>query len=174
LSVVAEKVIIKMMMSVQAEKPSDMQASEGGPVLVALSREECLRLLRSKRVGRLAVDVDRRPQIFPVNYAVADDGSVVVRTEAGTKLSYASQWWVAFEVDEVDREGRSGWSVVVRGIAFDISRSLDHRSESLRHLRVDSWAPGPPSRRLAISPEVVMGRRLVSSGPGISPHRGGT
>ncbi len=116
-------------------------------------------------MGRLAVVAGGRPDIFPVNYSVADDGSVLVRTDPGTKLSEGSQWWVAFEVDETEEADRSGWSVVVKGLAFDVTRTLDPRSRRLQRLSVDSWAPGPRARLLAITPEVVTGRRLLPRPP---------
>jgi Pyridoxamine 5'-phosphate oxidase len=53
-------------------------------VLEELSLTECLALLTSHRVGRVAVVVDGQPVILPVNYRT-DDGTVVFRTDAGTK-----------------------------------------------------------------------------------------
>ncbi|MEY2957656.1 MAG: hypothetical protein RLZZ01_224, partial [Actinomycetota bacterium] len=41
--------------------------------------DECWRLLERHEVGRLAVSVSDRPDIFPVNYVV-DQGGIVFRT----------------------------------------------------------------------------------------------
>jgi nitroimidazol reductase NimA-like FMN-containing flavoprotein (pyridoxamine 5'-phosphate oxidase superfamily) len=49
---------------------------------IELSATESWALLRQTDVGRLAVIVDDRPDIFPVNYLV-DHGSVVIRTAPG-------------------------------------------------------------------------------------------
>ena len=85
--------------------------------LEVLDEDECWRLLESRTVGRLAVDVGGHPDIFPVNYVI-HDRMVVIRTEAGTKLAGAGLGTsVAFEIDESDESGSSGWSVVVRGRA---------------------------------------------------------
>ena len=67
-------------------------------------------------VGRLVVVDNGRPLIFPVNYAL-DGEAPVFRTASGTKLWASTHAPVAFEVDSIDREARSGWSVVVHGIA---------------------------------------------------------
>lgn len=163
------------------ETPADRRGPEAdAPVevhrdseLVDLSRDECLELLRTRSVGRLSVVADGRPDVFLVNYAVADDGSVVVRTEAGTMLTASGQWWVAFEVDDVDAGARGGWSVVVRGVAFDVTETLDARSVHLQNLVVDTWAPGPRARRLAVTPEIVTGRRL-NAAPDPASDEGGS
>ena len=72
-----------------------------------LTAKECLELLRGAHVGRIAVVVDGRPEIFPINFAV-DHGTVVFRTAAGTKLeAIAERHPIAFESDgrsEVDAD----------------------------------------------------------------------
>ena len=67
--------------------------------LEELSESECLRLLRRHSLGRIALVVDEKPQIFPINYAL-QDRIIVFRTAPGTKLSYAPSSNVAFEIDE--------------------------------------------------------------------------
>lgn len=82
-----------------------------------LSWEECLDLLRTGSIGRIAVTHRALPAIVPVNYTISG-GRVVFRTEPGGMLARAcADTVVAFEVDELDRSGRSGWSVLVVGMA---------------------------------------------------------
>ena len=65
---------------------------------------ECWLLLGQSEVGRLAVAIRNRPDIFPVNYAV-DGESIVINTAPGTKLAAAVLGRsVAFEVDLIDPE----------------------------------------------------------------------
>lgn len=54
-----------------------------------LTDDECWELLRTATVGRLAVDVGGRPDIYPINFVI-DDGTIVFRTGAGTKLAAAA------------------------------------------------------------------------------------
>ena len=62
-----------------------MKHSKAEPRLEELSEPECLELLAQQTLGRVAIVVDGRPQIFPVNYAMYGD-VIVLRTAPGTKL----------------------------------------------------------------------------------------
>lgn len=75
--------------------------------LALLARDECEQLLRTQRVGRVAVWTDR-PAVFPVVYAMLDD-DVVFRTAPGEKLVAAVlHRTVAFEVDAFDGDEHTG------------------------------------------------------------------
>src|SRR3954452_5292991 len=91
--------------------------------LVELGPEECLRLLRTRQVGRVAFVADGQPLILPVNYAV-DAATIVFRTDRGTKLAAMPLTRVAFEADDIDEVGAQGWDVVVQGHADDITDSI--------------------------------------------------
>lgn len=52
-----------------------------------------------------------------MNYALNQAGVIVIRTNAGTKLAAAVHAKVTFEADYIDQQTRSGWSVLVRGLA---------------------------------------------------------
>ena len=56
--------------------------------MTILEENTCWELLRDAEVGRLAVSIGERPDIFPVNFVV-DHGSIVFRTAEGTKLAAA-------------------------------------------------------------------------------------
>lgn len=88
--------------------------------LRVLSGDECVELLRRHRLGRLAVGLEGWPAILPVNYFF-DGTSVVIRTAPGAMLEEAPLAAVAFEIDDADRYGDWGWSVLVQGPAFDIT-----------------------------------------------------
>src|SRR3982751_6211871 len=83
----------------------------------ALSWAECLDHLRNATVGRVGVTHRALPAIVPVNYALPG-GKVVFRTEPeGMLASACASSVVAFEVDDVAPDGRSGWSVLAVGVA---------------------------------------------------------
>lgn len=85
-----------------------------------LTREECYDRLRSARVGRIAFVTQGDPIILPVNHAVDGEG-IVFRTAPGSKLLAGdAELRVAFEVDGFDVDRRTGWSVLVRGIASTV------------------------------------------------------
>src|SRR3712207_8736239 len=62
--------------------------------------------------------------LFRSNYGM-DGETIVIRTSPGTKLSATQHANVTFEVDEIDQFARSGWSVLVRGLADRKSTRLN-------------------------------------------------
>ena len=125
--------------------------------LGVLSEARCFELLAKQSFGRLAFWSDDMPLILSVNY-VFEKPSIVVRTGPGVKFEQTPMARVAFEIDEADPLGRWGWSVVAQGHSFDITSSLDHRSEALRKLAVTPWAPGDKPSWLDVSATRVSGR----------------
>src|SRR5690349_8530013 len=93
-------------------------------VLEVLDEHRCLEYLHSATLGRVAFRSGEVVDIFPVNYAC--DGSIVIyRTAAGTRLARAPREHVAFEADGWDAEHGTGWSVVLRGVALDVTDGAD-------------------------------------------------
>lgn len=127
--------------------------------LKELSSEECRQLLADHHVGRLAVVVGGQPIIFPVNY-VFDGERVVFRTDDGLKLRHAPLRRVAFEIDGIDEAAGTGWSVVVQGSTYEITRAVDRHSEELRRLPVAPFAPGEKAHWIEILPLEISGRRI--------------
>ena len=123
--------------------------------------DECLRLLATEEVGRLAVTLAGQPRIFPVNYAL-DGDAIVFRTASGTKLEATSRSLAAFEVDRLSPASGMGWSVVVEGIAEEIT-SADAPSlrERLAALPVRPWAPGDRLHYVRIVPLAITGSRFL-------------
>jgi hypothetical protein len=112
--------------------------------------------LRSQEIGRLAVAIENRPDIFPVNHVV-DHGTVVFRTAEGTKWAAAILGTsVAFEVDgEMTGEA---WSVVIKGRAVDIENMYEF-FDAL-DLPLYPWHRAPKHRFVRIIPDEVTGRRF--------------
>lgn len=130
--------------------------------LVALSPQECLRLLRSHlvHVGRLGVtDVDGQPLIMPVNYFL-DGDAVVIRIEPDSLLAQrALGRRVAFEVDHVDPAWQEGWSVLMQGIAHQVTEEVE--LARLRRLPLRPWAPGERPLYMRIVPRFITGRQIL-------------
>ena len=134
--------------------------ADGAGALSVLSDATCRELMGTRSVGRLAYIARRGvPDVVPVNY-VLFDGDVLIRSGPGPKLQAAErQEPVAFEVDDLDEDGRSGWSVVVHGRA-----SRPPWSE-LEHLDLVGapWATGPRRQLIRITPRRLTGRRIHGS-----------
>lgn len=131
------------------------------PAIEELDVDECWAHLGQRWVGRLAVSVSNRPDIFPVNYVV-DSGAVVVQTAPGFKLAAAVLGsGVAFEVDEIDEVTRTGWSVVIHGKATEVE-SVEGLLEA-QDLHVGPWAAGEKNHFIRIEPDEITGRRIPPS-----------
>jgi uncharacterized protein len=127
-----------------------------------LTRAECFELLATEPLGRVAVVDDLGPVVFPVHF-VLDRHTVVFRTGAGTKLSAASLGRrVSFEVDRADPATRTGWSVLVRGEAVEVTDRAE--LTRLRALPLEMWAPGTRAHYVRILPSVLTGRRIAAPG----------
>ncbi len=128
----------------------------------ALTKSECFGLLAGQHVGRVVLVDDRGPVALPVNY-VMDRHTVLFRTDQGSKLDVAVRGGqVGFEVDGVDKATRTGWSVVIRGEATEITDRDD--LARVRKLPLTPWGPGAKSRYIRILPAALTGRRIVAPG----------
>ena len=126
--------------------------------LAVLSEAECMELLASRNMGRFAYNDDEGPVVIPLNYAVSA-GTVLVATSAYAELAqHARSTSVAFQVDDIDVEQHSGWSVLVRGR----TEVADYDELQAAHTsRPAPWAEGVRTLYLRIVPQSVSGRRLL-------------
>jgi len=123
-----------------------------------LDSQECLSLLGSKTIGRVAVVDGYSPVVFPVNY-VLDGSGIVFRVAEGTKLHSVGRANACFEVDEFDEESRAGWSVLAVGRLEELT-SLDPDFERVSRMPVHPWAEGHRPHLLRLVPSRVTGRRV--------------
>jgi uncharacterized protein len=108
------------------------------------------------RAGRVAVVDVRGPVVFPV-YFVFDRHVVVFRTGEGTKLDVAARCSrIAFEIDGIDAAAHTGWSLVVRGEAVEVTDQQE--LARLHELPLIGWAPGARSRYVRILAARLTGR----------------
>ncbi|WP_319945374.1 pyridoxamine 5'-phosphate oxidase family protein [Nocardia macrotermitis] len=92
--------------------------------MVDLDRAEAMRLLAQAACGRVVFTRDALPAIRPVRHIVRDDRIIVlVRLISRTTdvVCARDRVVVAYEADDLDPHGRSGWAVVVTGPAHPIT-----------------------------------------------------
>lgn len=124
-----------------------------------LTEAECRRLLARERVGRVVVVTGGLGVVFPVNYGMIG-GDIAFFTGEGTKLTAAGQGaMVTFEVDAIDLDDESGWSVLAVGTATLADAGLRARAEAIG---VYPWAGGDRHRLVRIRPDVITGRRIAT------------
>jgi|1185.fasta_scaffold127268_2 nitroimidazol reductase NimA-like FMN-containing flavoprotein (pyridoxamine 5'-phosphate oxidase superfamily) len=123
-----------------------------------LEPSECMRLLASVRLGRLAWAGEAGPQVLPVNHSVLE-GNIVLRTDLYSTVAEATRsGTVAFEADELDDRLRSGWSVLVLGEAEHVEDPKE--MADLFHRMGQPWAPGSRPLVARVVPSQVTGRRF--------------
>jgi len=83
----------------------------------ALTADECRRLLRANRIGRLAVTAGALPCVLPVQYVV-DGDRILLRTPGHHEVGDGIDGQVVgFETDDLDLDHGVGWCVSVTGTA---------------------------------------------------------
>ena len=123
-----------------------------------LTRDACLRLIKSVAVGRIIYTRQAMPAVELVNFAV-DGGDIVIRTNRSGKLAAAVRGAVvAFEVDHLDPGDKTGWSVTAIGRSHEVTDPAD--AGRLRGIGLSVWAPGEREHFIRISPEILNGRML--------------
>ena len=156
------------------QSSSDLPDVDRGPIAAPrsveqLTRAEAMDLLASVPLGRVVFTLAALPAIRPVNH-VLDDGEIVIRTRrlAGISTALADHvedldqepdLVVAYEADLLDPVERTGWSVVVTGIARTIT---DRHRLSRVSGRLQPWVDSAMDTAIAIAPEIVTGVRLVA------------
>jgi nitroimidazol reductase NimA-like FMN-containing flavoprotein (pyridoxamine 5'-phosphate oxidase superfamily) len=133
---------------------------QDGRRIEVLPYADCLAMLGRAQVGRVVFTVEALPAIVPVTFAVLE-GAVVLRTAGSTELARAADGGVlAFEVDDVDPIGRTGWSVVVTGLAEIVTSPVERASIEAA---VTPWAPGGRDVCIRLPLTKVAGRRIVAA-----------
>jgi len=144
-------------------------------MLIELSPDESVRLLSSASMGRVAFSARALPAIRPVNHLI-DDDHVIIRTDTGASITSGlragGQTVVAYEADEIDQAQRLGWSVVVVGVA----RQVTDPGEAAAYRRsLRPWVAGSKDQVIAIHIDLITGYRLTpaparaAAGASLSP-----
>ena len=127
-----------------------------------IGRAECLRLLTVAEVGRVIYTENALPAAHPVTYTLAGE-EVFFRTGSRTKAAAASKGAVfAFQVDDIDFDDQSGWSVLGVGQAYEVTDS-DRLAALDRHVP-RPWLPDHDEYTIGIVLSRLNGRR-VRRGP---------
>ncbi len=118
-------------------------------------------LLASVPIGRVVFTQRALPAIRPVNHLI-DEGHVVIRTNLGSGLGTAAGdgTVVAYEADAINPQTRTGWSVVVTGVARLVTDPADLARYEKQLL---PWVDGIRDAVIRISADLVTGYALRSA-----------
>ena len=115
----------------------------------------CWEMLASQSIGRIVLLHEGRVEIFPVNYSVHEN-QILFATNRGRKLSGIDSGEVAFEVDWVDASSRTGWSVVVRGTAHNLTELDPATAATIKQ----PWT-GSKDFVVLVRPQSITGRKVA-------------
>jgi nitroimidazol reductase NimA-like FMN-containing flavoprotein (pyridoxamine 5'-phosphate oxidase superfamily) len=122
--------------------------------LVDLPPDECWQLLTTTPVGRIAWTTATGPEVIPVNFAV-DGRTIKIRTAAySAMVQKADAERVAFQVDRIDEDTHTGWSVLARG------RAEVRYGDPEEQTGPEPWVRGPRSATVVIDVDEITGRWL--------------
>lgn len=143
-----------------------------GRTLRPLTREQAMRLLRSVSMGRIAFTYRAMPAIRPVNHMVDEDGLIVIRSHEGAAIVTASDAGrgtvVCYEADQIETDTRTGWTVVVTGLA----RIVDDPAQAAAYRReLHPWVTGQMDYIIRIEPTIITAFELAPAA-GVVTHRG--
>jgi hypothetical protein len=118
-------------------------------VMRELGRAEALRRLASVPIGRVVFTRRALPAIRPVGHVLLEGAAIADGAGDGTV--------VAYEADEISAAERTGWSVVVTGVARAVTNPVEAARcrEALR-----PWLDGGLGQVISIEPEIVTGFEL--------------
>jgi nitroimidazol reductase NimA-like FMN-containing flavoprotein (pyridoxamine 5'-phosphate oxidase superfamily) len=112
-------------------------------------------------VGRVAWNAPDGPELVPVNYAYYNNTIVFRTVPEGVLSQLARRTNVAFEIDGLDEDARTGWSVVVRGSAERVTQDFNPMELWTKAGPVP-WAAGNRPLHITISPRTITGREVVA------------
>lgn len=122
------------------------------------SEAEALDLAATVPVGRIVYSRFALPAVHVVNFKL-DGRDVVFRTRKGSMFAAGvADTVVAFEVDRIDEDARTGWSVTFLGRAKLITDPTER--ERLSKLGIEPWAPGDRNHFIKVTTQTIAGRRI--------------
>lgn len=135
--------------------------------LRVLDRAECLALLGTATMGRIAVSAKALPLIAPVRFVV-DGDCVVISIRSDTTLDAATRdTVVAFQAGGRDDSPTGAWSVHVTGIARHVTSAVELRRMAAFPLPKRTF--GRPRRLVSISTDQLAGRARVDDDEPFDP-----
>lgn len=104
------------------------------------------------------------PQILPVTYVWHEEAAIFRTSPYGLLSELVRPTDVVLEIDELDQDRHSGWSVAVHGRAEAVAEPA--AASALWGVEnLVPWAPGVRNLFIRIDPRRLTGRRLARRAP---------
>jgi uncharacterized protein len=122
----------------------------GSLELVDLTRDDCLRLLGARVLGRVVFTASAMPAVQPVSYLLHGDEVVFRVADSGSLSTATHHAVVGFHVDDIDPITHVGWTVLGVGQAYEVT-DTDGRALP---------AAGSASHTVAVPLQELTGQRV--------------
>jgi nitroimidazol reductase NimA-like FMN-containing flavoprotein (pyridoxamine 5'-phosphate oxidase superfamily) len=130
---------------------------------LGLDSHSCVELLRTQRLGRVILTYRALPMAVPVSYAVEQESVVLRAPPAGPLALGASGSVVALEADALDANTGFGWSVMVTGMATEVTDPAE--VDALQRIIPTTWADTSASTTYLRIPFALVSGRRLGTGP---------
>lgn len=131
---------------------------ESGSSARELDRAQCLELLHGACVARVILSVECIPVAVAVNLSMLGN-DLLLATDTSSKLTSDVQGQVvSVQADDFDLTSGTGWSVLVTGIAQQVT---DPTEIDWARRRIHAWVPGPQPLLVKVPTSLISGRRFI-------------
>ncbi|MFV0405240.1 MAG: pyridoxamine 5'-phosphate oxidase family protein [Propioniciclava sp.] len=122
--------------------------------VIPISAEECQQLLGERQVARVAWASAEGMLILPVNFVFETGLILMLVSRDSVFRELADGRDVAVEVEDVDEQTATGWSVLIQG------RAAAHHGDAA--VLPQPWAPGDRDFLIAVTPTRWSGRSIAA------------
>jgi hypothetical protein len=146
----------------------EASSDEAGLLMKPMTRQQALRKLGSVPIGRIVFTRHAMPVISPVVHLL-DNDQIIIRSHEGSAIAADQRQGtvVVYQADELDPVTRTGWSVMVTGLARLVT---DPGAAARYRQALRPWVAGPVSHVIGIDPQIVTGFELTAA-PADGDHR---
>jgi nitroimidazol reductase NimA-like FMN-containing flavoprotein (pyridoxamine 5'-phosphate oxidase superfamily) len=139
-----------------ADNAETVSMDSRGNAPVTLTQLQCLELLRTQEIARVAYSQRAMPAIVTVDYAVIDGGLVLRLDETSPELGSLRDAVVAFQADQGGPLDEHSWSVSCVGKARLVEDPAEVRTTAEAH----HWPLNGSTRPafLRMDPDLLQGR----------------
>jgi hypothetical protein len=124
--------------------------------LVEVGLDQCWQRLADSGIGRIVFDAEEGPVALPVNYALSRHDILFRTSEDSVIAKIKTGACVGFEVDCINEEIGTGWSIFVQATCEHLGREHDGRLE----VQVDPFVGGQRGHWICLRSHSIAGRLI--------------
>ena len=124
-----------------------------------LEAVECWRLVGEHGIGRVVFEGDMRTEVVPTRYDARSRTAYFRAPTYGELARRVHRRTASLQVDDIDEQSFTGWSIVMAGTAPRVDDAATIGSLGSVG-RPRPWVPGPETQWIALPVDTVRGQRV--------------